>query len=186
VTSPPEKSSEERAQPPVVEEKVVKPSGRRKAQLDDQMNLFGAEPVRELKPATNGNLPTVDENETLKGEAAAVEPASATAEPGIGAAERKKAEPKKIKEPRTATPKKEPEPPPVDPAELREAVRQIVPLLADQDPGAGDCLKDNLATFRGGFSHEGFSDFSQAVRDERFADALEQLRKAAKKNGIAV
>ena len=65
-------------------------------------------------------------------------------------------------------------------------MRQIVPLLADQDPGAGDCLKDNLATFRGGFSHEGFSDFSQAVRDERFADALEQLRKAAKKNGIAV
>src|SRR5205814_2083512 len=125
-------------------------------------------------------------NDTLKEKAPAVEPAPSITEPKVESTERKKTEPKKLKEPRAASPKREPEPLPADPAELREAVRQIVPLLADQDPGAGDCLKDNLATFHGGFSHEAFSEFSQAVRDERFADALEQLRKAAKKNGIAV
>jgi hypothetical protein len=77
-----------------------------------------------------------------------------------------------------------PDAPPVNPAELRTAVNQILPLLVDGDPGAKDCLKDNRSTFRSAFVPEAFVEFEQLVKDQKFGTALEQLRKAAKKHGI--
>jgi hypothetical protein len=75
--------------------------------------------------------------------------------------------------------------PPVNPAQLRKAMNEILPLLADQDPGAKDCLKANLATFRSAFSADGYEEFDQFVKRGDFATALEHLKKAAKKHGIS-
>ncbi len=76
--------------------------------------------------------------------------------------------------------------PPVDPAQLRKAVNQIVPLLADGDPGAKDCLRDNRTTFRSTFTPESYAEFEQLVKGGEFEPALEQLKKAARKHGIAL
>jgi hypothetical protein len=78
-----------------------------------------------------------------------------------------------------------PPPPPVKIAELRQAVHDIVPLLADQDPGARDCLRDNKITFRSAFTSGGYVEFEQLVKSGEFSAALEQLKKAAKKHGIS-
>ena len=75
--------------------------------------------------------------------------------------------------------------PPVNPAQLRKAMNEILPLLADQDPGAKDCLKANFATFRSAFSADGYEEFDQFVNRGDFATALEHLKKAAKKHGIS-
>jgi hypothetical protein len=79
-----------------------------------------------------------------------------------------------------------PAPPPLDVAQLRKAVNLILPLLVDGDPGAKDCLKDNRNTFRSGFNPEVYADFEQMVKKGNFGEALESLRKAARKHGIAV
>ncbi len=76
--------------------------------------------------------------------------------------------------------------PPVDLAQLRTAIKQILPLLADEDPGAKDCLKDNRTTFRSAFTPETFVEFEQCVKQRSFAAAFEQLKKAVKKHGIHV
>jgi HPt (histidine-containing phosphotransfer) domain-containing protein len=74
-----------------------------------------------------------------------------------------------------------PAPPPVNPAQLRKAVSLMMPLLADADPGAKDCLRDNRATFRSAFTAEAYVEFEQLVKDGGFSAALEHLKKAAKK-----
>jgi hypothetical protein len=76
--------------------------------------------------------------------------------------------------------------PPVDPAQLRKAVNLIVPLLAERDPGAKDCLRDNRKTFRSAFMPEAYVDFEQLVKDGNSEGALEQLKKAARKHGISL
>ena len=77
-------------------------------------------------------------------------------------------------------------PPTLDVAQLRKAVNLILPLLVDGDPGAKDCLKDNRSIFRSGFNPEGYADFEQSVKKGDFGEALESLRKAARKHGIPV
>jgi hypothetical protein len=74
----------------------------------------------------------------------------------------------------------------VNPAQLRKAVNEILPLLADQDPGAKDCLKANRAAFRSAFASEAYEEFEQFVKRGDFGTALEQLKKAAKKHGISL
>jgi HPt (histidine-containing phosphotransfer) domain-containing protein len=76
--------------------------------------------------------------------------------------------------------------PPVDPAQLRKAVSQILPLLAERDPGAKDCLRDNRKTFRSAFTPETYVEFEQLVKNGDFDAALEQLKKAARKHGISL
>jgi hypothetical protein len=76
--------------------------------------------------------------------------------------------------------------PPVNPAQLRKAMNEIFPLLADQDPGAEDCLIANRATFRFTFSSEAYEEFEQFVKRGDFVAALEHLKKAAKKHGISL
>jgi sensor domain CHASE-containing protein/HPt (histidine-containing phosphotransfer) domain-containing protein len=92
----------------------------------------------------------------------------------------------KPKESKPAPARQLPAPPPVNPAQLRKAVNEILPLLADQDPGAKDCLKANRATFRSAFASEAYEEFEQFVKRGEFGIALEQLKKAAKKHGISL
>src|ERR1051326_9514042 len=49
--------------------------------------------------------------------------------------------------------------PTVEPAQLRKGCNQILPLLADRDPGAKDCLKDNRKIFRSTFTPEAYVKF---------------------------
>ncbi|SPE50794.1 exported hypothetical protein [Verrucomicrobia bacterium] len=79
-----------------------------------------------------------------------------------------------------------PTPPPVNPAQLRKAVNEILPLLADQDPGAKDCLKANRATLRSAFPSKAYEEFEQLVKRGEFAVALDQLKKATKKHGVSL
>jgi len=92
----------------------------------------------------------------------------------------------KLKESKPAPARRLPAPPPVNPGQLRKAVNEILPLLADQDPGAKDCLKANRATFRSAFASEAYEEFEQFVKRSDFGTALEQLKKAAKKHGISL
>jgi hypothetical protein len=75
---------------------------------------------------------------------------------------------------------------PVSPSQIRKAVRLILPLLTDQDPGAIDCLKDNRSIFRSTFSAEGFLEFERLVKGGDYAAALVDLKKAIRKHGIRV
>jgi hypothetical protein len=75
---------------------------------------------------------------------------------------------------------------PVNPAELRKAIHQILPLLTDGDPGAKDCFKDNRAAFRSAFAPEAYEDFEQKVKNGDFSSALELLKRTAKKRGVSI
>jgi sensor domain CHASE-containing protein len=92
----------------------------------------------------------------------------------------------KPKEGKPAPARRMPAPPPVNPAQLRKAANEILPLLVDQDPGAKDCLKANRGTFRSAFTAEAYEEFEQCVKRSDFGTALEQLKKAAKKHGISL
>jgi HPt (histidine-containing phosphotransfer) domain-containing protein len=92
----------------------------------------------------------------------------------------------RLNEGRPAPAHKSPTPSPVNLVQLRKAMNEILPLLADQDPGAKDCLKANRATFRSAFSADAYEEFEQFVKKGDFAAALEHLKKAAKKHGISL
>jgi sensor domain CHASE-containing protein/HPt (histidine-containing phosphotransfer) domain-containing protein len=92
----------------------------------------------------------------------------------------------KPKEAKPAPARRMPAPPLVNPAQLRKAANEIVLLLAEQDPGAKDCLKANRTTFRSAFTAEAFEEFEQCVKTSDFGTALEQLKKAAKRYGISL
>ena len=92
----------------------------------------------------------------------------------------------KPKEGKPAPARRPPALPQVNPAQLRKAMNEIFPLLADRDPGAKDCLKANRATFRYAFSSEAYEEFEQFVNRGDFVTALEHLKKAAKKHGISL
>jgi PAS domain S-box-containing protein len=74
----------------------------------------------------------------------------------------------------------------VNAAQLRKAVNQMLPLLTDSDPGAADCLGANHETFRSAFAPEAFREFEKHVRKGGFTEALDQLKKAAKKHGVSL
>ena len=74
----------------------------------------------------------------------------------------------------------------MNPALLRKAVNQILPLFTGKDPGARDCLKANRATFRSAFTPEAYVEFEQSVKGGDFEAALEHLKKAARRHGISV
>ena len=162
------------------------------------MDLFAAQPAAAevlVAPAadTAANELTIGTIEAQQEEAPApsiapvAEKTEQTEQGPTSAADESPAEPKpapKPKEEPRARPL--PAPPPVNPAQLRKAVNQILPLFTGQDPGARDCLKDNRATFRSAFSPEGYAEFEQSVKKGDFDAALEHLKKAAKRHGISV
>jgi HPt (histidine-containing phosphotransfer) domain-containing protein len=91
----------------------------------------------------------------------------------------------KPKEEKPASVRPLPPSPPVNLNQLRKAVNEILPLLTGHDPGARDCLKDHRKPFRSAFSPEGFVEFEQTVKGGNYAEAVQQLKKAAKKHGIS-
>jgi hypothetical protein len=82
--------------------------------------------------------------------------------------------------------RKLPPPPPLDETEFRKAVHEMLPLLADRDPGAKDCLKANRNTYRSGFSAEAYDEFERAVKGGDYNNALELLKKAGRRHGAQV
>jgi hypothetical protein len=90
------------------------------------------------------------------------------------------------KEDKAAPARRLPAAPSVDSAQLRKTVNQMVPLLAERDPGAKDCLRDNRTTFRSAFAPEAYVDFEQLVKSDDADAALEHLKKAARKHGISL
>ena len=74
----------------------------------------------------------------------------------------------------------------VDLPTLRKAVAIIVPLLVDGDPGAKDCWKDNKATFRSAFPHDGHVEFERCIKSGEFHAAMDALKKALKKHGVSI
>jgi two-component system sensor histidine kinase/response regulator len=91
----------------------------------------------------------------------------------------------KPKEEKRAPVRPLPPSPPVNLSQLRMAVSEILPLLTGHDPGAKDCLKDNRTPFRSAFSPEGFVEFEQTVKGGDYAEAVQQLKRAARKHGIS-
>jgi len=159
------------------------------------MDLFGTPPAAVQTPAEPVAVDPAAESEpetslVPEGELPAPSSVSAPDEPEAPAAGATEATveatataptPKEDKPPRRL-----PAPPPLNPAELRKAANQILPLFTGQDPGAKDCLKANRNAFRSAFSPEGFLEFEQCVKDGDFSNALEHLKKAAKRHGISV
>jgi PAS domain S-box-containing protein len=84
-----------------------------------------------------------------------------------------------------ATAKPSKPPPPFEPAQFRKALNEILPLLTDSDPGAADCLEANRDAFRSAFAPDAFAEFESAAKAYQFDEALEQLKKAARRHGIS-
>lgn len=68
--------------------------------------------------------------------------------------------------------------------EMRKALHEILPLLAESDPGAAECMEANHEVMRALFTAEAFPRFKELVKSSGFAEALDLLRKAAKKHGL--
>jgi sensor domain CHASE-containing protein len=168
------------AEPSVSRRSASKPPKRSKVRRDDQMDLFKSEDAmvqatnqsvaKVVDPVIGAKKPKIAEIETVVASELLVGPNTVA----------------QAQEDKPAPARRLPAAPPVDLPQLRKAVNQIVPLLADQDPGAKDCLKDNRSTFRSVFTPEGYVEFEQLVKSSRFDNALEQLKKAARKHGIAL
>ncbi len=158
------------AQMPAPEKpRAVAPLRRKKARRHTTPDLFGAQSETEQTPAAPPeNGPEADRAEVKAAERASPE---GEAEEPNAPADTGRARPLKSA---------------VDPAQLRKAVGQILPLLAGQDPGARDCLKDNRALFQAAFTPEGYAEFEQSVKKRDFAAAQEHLKKAAKRHGLAL
>jgi hypothetical protein len=156
---------------------------REKLRRDHQIDLFEVPPRGGKNPATDAstNGQDVEQSSPSGGEPALPSTASGpqeSAEPDIALVKQGAAQP--------PAPARRPSTPPVNPAQFRKTVNEILPLLTDQDPGAKDCLKANRPTFRSAFSPEAFAEFEQFVKASDFEAALEHLRRAAKKQGISL
>jgi sensor domain CHASE-containing protein len=185
---------------PHAEVKTPKPHRRKKGQ--DQMDLFGAPAPEEISPAEPAaDTPPQAPEETLSAsdeeaepsaeaddqdrpvvEAAHIEALSAGAEPVPSEKQTVEDAASRKEHKRVATRSL----PPAQLAEFRTVLHQIVPLISDQDPGAKDCFKDNRTLFRSAFAPETYAEFEQSIKGGRYSEALECLRKAARKFGISV
>jgi hypothetical protein len=68
----------------------------------------------------------------------------------------------------------------VDPARSREAAAQLLKLLGESDPGAGDFIEANRPTLRAFFASSDWTHFEQLVQGYSFAEARTQLENALK------
>jgi sensor domain CHASE-containing protein len=179
---------------PLVAHKAVRAAKRKKALRDDQLRLFKNEvsAVPAIETAAPSETPSSDLPKITTGRG------KSQASPQE-ISKRSGSKPHPTLEPETAgagvqldsgtTPREPfhrlPPAPLVDPAQLRKAVSLILPLLAERDPGAKDCLRDNRKTFRSAFTPETYLEFEQLVKNGDFDAALEQLKKAARKHDIS-
>jgi sensor domain CHASE-containing protein len=189
---------------PSITHKAAKPAKRKNARQDDQLHLFGNEtsavpatnqgaaaPETRVHESRDPRIPAIeittpaetlasDRPKTASGHGGSAPKSRPTSAPETAGAE---VQPTADKVP--PEPSRRPPPAPrVDLAQLRTAVSQILPLLAERDPGAKDCLSDNRRTFRSVFTPEAYVEFEQLVKDGDFDAALEQLKKVARKHGI--
>lgn len=160
---------------PPPEPKPVPPLARRKRSRrteNNQPELFGSEPpARSAAPSLAGDSA---ESNPESGDEDLDERSQVTA--GVVAGVTEDAEPAPTREPaRNAD---------VEVAELRQVANQILPLLADGDPGAKDCFKANRKLFRSALSEAAFEEFEGALKAGKYDAALEQLRKAVRKYGL--
>jgi hypothetical protein len=137
--------------------KTEKPVRRKKARDDGQLSLFGGEP-----PDSKG------------------EPSPATEPAPEDKPARKASHPPVAPKPRVALV------PPLDPPVFRKAANVLSTLLAESDPGAKDCFADNRKALRPAFVPEAFVDFEKQIKAAAFHEALELLKKAARKHGVNV
>jgi hypothetical protein len=175
----------------VAERKALKVP-KRKKRSDAQMDLFGA-PAE----AASDETPSIPNDAVLQEESVALKDGvEADVEVGIRIGSDPdsvfesvlEVEPEKAKEPSLKdekAAKRYASSGPVDESELRKAVHEILPLFVEKDPGAKDCLKANRNIFKVAFTPEGYQEFEQAVRGSEFTDALEILRRVARKHGIS-
>jgi hypothetical protein len=70
---------------------------------------------------------------------------------------------------------------PIDPAQSREAVAELLRLLSESDPGATDLVETNSAALRPLFADDAWSQFEKLVRDYSFAAAHARLEQALEK-----
>ncbi len=72
----------------------------------------------------------------------------------------------------------------MDVARLRRAANELLPLLAERDPGAKDCFKANRSVLRSALPGGSFEQLEQFLKTGAFELALEQLSKAVRRHGI--
>jgi hypothetical protein len=72
---------------------------------------------------------------------------------------------------------------PVDLAQAKEVVQQMIAHLNNFDPAASECLEANPDVFRALLPGEKFVSFEQQIGSFSFADALAQLQQAATEHG---
>jgi HPt (histidine-containing phosphotransfer) domain-containing protein len=73
---------------------------------------------------------------------------------------------------------------PVDTAEARQVIAEMIRHLNNFDPSASECLEAHRDVFRSVLPTESFAAFEQQMGDFAFADALAGLQEAAKKKGL--
>jgi hypothetical protein len=173
--------------------KPARTGKRKKPRQDSQMDLFGSDPIRADSTAGSA-LNTAPEQEASKAEEPTDNPpvlAPSPREEAVEADAKTTAPPPTESKPQfdpngPRRPRRLPAPPPMNPAVLRKAANQILPLFAGKDPGAWDCLKANRDAFRSAFEPEEYLHFEQMVKKSDFESALDQLKKAARKHGVTL
>jgi CheY-like chemotaxis protein len=73
---------------------------------------------------------------------------------------------------------------PLDPAQLRRSVEEMMSHLNNLDPTAAECLEANRDGFRALLPGDSYTRFEQSVNGFAFAEALAQLQPVAKEKGI--
>ena len=73
---------------------------------------------------------------------------------------------------------------PLDPAQLRRSVEEMMSHLNNLDPTAAECLEANRDVFQALLPGDSYTRFEQSVKGFAFAEALAQLQPVAKEKGI--
>jgi two-component system sensor histidine kinase/response regulator len=72
----------------------------------------------------------------------------------------------------------------LDPTQAQPVVEEMLAHLDQFDPAAADCLETHRTVFQALLPGEAFDSFEQHITGFSFAEALEELREAASRNGI--
>ena len=73
---------------------------------------------------------------------------------------------------------------PLDPAQSKRIVEEMMSYLNAMDPTAAECLEANRDVFRALFAGDSYIRFENFVNGFAFAEALAQLQPVAKEKGV--
>jgi hypothetical protein len=138
----------------------AKPARRKKTKDDSQLSLFGGDTASPGEPSPEPELKSVSEPHPEK---QPIKPEDHT--------------------PASDKPKAAPIPA-LNPPVFKKAANVMALLLAESDPGAKECFTDNRKALRPAFTPEGFEEFEKHVKAFDFHEALELIKKAARRHGI--